>query len=234
MAEFLTTLGTTARIEQIISKAQERIVLISPFVRWSDILFRRLREADERGIPVVFVYGKEELRADQRQLLDQLNHLSLYFCPNLHAKCYFNEQQLLISSLNLYEASERNREMGVVFLRHEAVYREAEAEARSILAASELKSGAPATFVEPPKIQRKIVPMETRERRANDCGHCVRCGGSIPLNRNEPLCAEHEASWAIWGNLDYGEKYCHLCGAETPTTKRYPLCEPCFRKSNSL
>lgn len=245
MAEFLTTHGTTARIEQIISKARERIVLISPYLHWSKILYERLVEADRRGIPIVFVYGDKALRSEQQTKLDQLDHLSLYFCPNLHAKCYFNEQQLIISSLNLYEYSERNnREMGVVFSRNEAVYKEAVEEVQSILEASELQSGESATLVDRPAAsaaRQSSAPFGDDRRpanrfrgRADTGGYCIRCRDRIPLSPESPLCDEDEYIWAVFGNWDYEEKYCHKCGAEVATCKARPLCDKCFWMPNSV
>lgn len=228
MAEFLTTHGTIARIEQIISKARERIVLLSPYLRWSDILYQRLREADQLGIPIVFVYGKAELRPDQRKLLDKLEHLSLYFCASLHAKCYFNEQQMVISSFNLYEASEKNREMGIALERNESIYREAQLEAQSILAASQLKAGKPATLVEPPKPKCESVSPPARQRSPGKSGFCLRCAIAIPLNRNKPLCPDCYATWALFENPDFEEKFCHECGEPTRSSMRRPLCDRCF------
>lgn len=230
MAEFLTTHGTTARIEQIIAKARERIVVISPYLQWSRILYERLVEADRLGVPIVLVYGKRELDNDQQELLEQLDNLSLYYCENLHAKCYFNEQQLVISSLNLYAYSERNnREMGVVFSRTEGVYRDAVMEAQSIVEASVLEFGEPVTLIESPTVRHRAPTARHLERRPRNRGYCIRCGESIPLDRERPLCAEHEKIWAVWANWDYEEQYCHQCRAQVPTTKGRPLCDQCFR-----
>jgi phosphatidylserine/phosphatidylglycerophosphate/cardiolipin synthase-like enzyme len=39
----------------------------------------------------------------------------LYFSKNLHAKCYLNEDKMIIASMNLYEFSQQNnREMGIL------------------------------------------------------------------------------------------------------------------------
>ena len=245
MVEFLTTLGTTARIEAIIAKARERIVLVSPFVNWSRLLYDRLCEADQRGIPIVFVYGKNALHPDQQDLLERLGHLSLYYCANLHAKCYFNEQELIISSLNLLEYSERNnREMSVVFSKHEKVYAEAVAEVQLILKASELESGESATLVDHPvpRAPRQTSssfgddrrPTNRSRGRADTGGYCIRCRDRIPLSREAPLCDEDESIWARFGIWDYVEKFCHQCGAEASTCKARPFCEKCFWTSNSL
>lgn len=47
-----------------------------------------------------------------------ISNLLLYSHPNVHCKCYLNENYLLITSMNMYEYSEENnREMGVLFSR---------------------------------------------------------------------------------------------------------------------
>jgi phosphatidylserine/phosphatidylglycerophosphate/cardiolipin synthase-like enzyme len=227
MADFLTTSGTTTCIEELITKAKKRIVLISPYLKWSQILFERLVEADRRGVKIVIVFGKEDLRTEQRQRINQLANLSLYYYENLHAKCYFNELQLVVSSMNLHEFSERNnREMSVRVWASDRVYKDAVAEAESIIQAAELAQG-------------EHVSVASRERaraneaRAIDCtgGHCIRCKKSIPLDKERPFCFECFAIWAGWENWDFEERFCHVCGSGANTSRRYPLCSDCFRRA---
>lgn len=53
-----------------------------------------------------------------KQKLKSIDNLNLMNHPNVHAKCHYNENYLLIASMNLYEYSEiNNREMGVLFHR---------------------------------------------------------------------------------------------------------------------
>lgn len=228
MSEFLTTSNTLAHIELVITKAQERIVLISPYLRWSDNLYDRLREADKRDVQILFIYGKEELAPRERAKLDKLENLSLYFCSKLHAKCYFNEHHMVISSMNLYEPSEKNREMGIAVERTEFLFKEAQAEAQSILAASVLKAGKPVTLVEPYRPKRHAASSATQQRLADKSGFCLRCAATIPLNRSKPLCPDCFATWAFFGNSDFEEKFCHECGESTRSSMRRPLCDRCF------
>jgi phosphatidylserine/phosphatidylglycerophosphate/cardiolipin synthase-like enzyme len=47
--------------------------------------------------------------------LEDLKYVRLYFSKNLHAKCYLNENKIIIASMNLYEFSQvNNREMGIL------------------------------------------------------------------------------------------------------------------------
>ena len=44
-----------------------------------------------------------------------MKNLELRFCENLHAKCYFNENLMVLTSMNLHQFSQsNNREMGVL------------------------------------------------------------------------------------------------------------------------
>jgi len=115
MAEFLTTTGAEHYIEDIVSNAHNRLVLICPYLKLSKTWLERLRDADRRNVKIFIVCGKEELKSDVRKQLQQLKNLELFFFENLHAKCYFNEERMVITSWNMYDSShEKNREMGIL------------------------------------------------------------------------------------------------------------------------
>ena len=151
MPQFLTTSGTSHLIESIIIKAKTDLVLITPYLKLSRILFERLTEANNRNVRIRLVYGKSELHPNEKRQLEALTNLELLFLENLHAKCYLNESVLVVSSMNLYEFSEKNnREMGIVLTKQEDVecFADALAEAHSIMAAAQVVSvpkGVPAT-----------------------------------------------------------------------------------------
>lgn len=64
---------------------------------------------------LLLIYGKTELSSNEKMKITSLENVEVYFCKNLHAKCYHNEETLIISSMNLCEFSERNnREMGML------------------------------------------------------------------------------------------------------------------------
>ncbi|MCC2548458.1 phospholipase D-like domain-containing protein [Hymenobacter sp. BT175] len=153
MPQFLTTSGTSHFIEEIIKKAKKELVLITPYLKLSRILSERLAEANQRGVHVKLVYGKSELKPSEKKQLDTFSNLSLLYLENLHAKCYYNESTLIVSSMNLYEFSEKNnREMGIVLTRREdsTCFADALAEAQSIIAAARVVS-EPKSAGEPTK-----------------------------------------------------------------------------------
>jgi len=114
MAKFLTTAGTAYFIEQLTINASSNLILVTPYLQLSKNIIDRLKDADQRGIHLTLIYGKDKLKAKQRNTLNSLDNISIFFCQNLHAKCYCNEKDLIISSMNLYEFSEKNnREMSI-------------------------------------------------------------------------------------------------------------------------
>ncbi|MCK6600600.1 MAG: phospholipase D family protein [Bacteroidetes bacterium] len=116
MPELLTTLGISHSIEKLIREAEDEIILVTPYIKLSRNLYERLKQASSRGIEVSIVYGKSDLDKKQSDLLAELENLNLFYLDKLHAKCYLNENRLIIGSMNMHEYSEReNSELGVEF-----------------------------------------------------------------------------------------------------------------------
>lgn len=139
MAKFLTTVGNSYFIEQIVLNAESSLTIVTPYLKISQTLLDRLRDADRSGIKISLIYGKNELLEKEKKSLYELGNLEIFFCQNLHAKCYHNENELVISSMNLHEFSEKNnREMGILIERTNDVdiFRETLKEIESIKNAS--------------------------------------------------------------------------------------------------
>lgn len=114
MVKFLTTIELSYQILQIIKTADREIILVTPYIKLSANLKDNLAEANRKGKEITLIYGKSALSKEEKAFLDNLDNLSIYFHENLHAKCYFNEFSMLITSMNLYEFSEKqNKEFGV-------------------------------------------------------------------------------------------------------------------------
>ena len=115
MAEFLDTTAVSYRIERLLKSAQQRIVLISPYLKLRPRIRELIEDAVRRGVSVRVVYGKKEDCGGADQLRE-VRGVEITFCKNVHAKCYLNEHTGIITSLNLYDFSEaKNQEMGVLF-----------------------------------------------------------------------------------------------------------------------
>lgn len=139
MARFLTTKevdtnrNDKAKSERVIRGAQERLVLKSPYLKLHQLVVERLGDAARRGVEIRLVCREGDLKDAQRAQLMALPRVQLFFMEHLHAKCYANERRLVLTSMNLYDASGKIREMGVSCEVGQELYRDAMAEAESII-----------------------------------------------------------------------------------------------------
>lgn len=140
MAKFLNTSATNYFLEEMIKDAKDRLILISPFLQLNDRIKELLADKNRLKIDVRIVYGKNELQPEEINWLNELSYVRTSFCPNLHAKCYMNEELCIITSLNLYEFSQvNNNEMGILIYRSEdsELYRDAYEESQRIIRISD-------------------------------------------------------------------------------------------------
>ena len=251
MARFLNTSKAYAEIEDIIDKAESRVVLISPYIQISESLLGRLKDIDSRNIRIVLVCkGKgmnPRMRAELKQL-EHLNNLQLIKLDNLHAKCFYNEQSMVITSLNLYDYSQQNnREMGIFLSLKEDrdVFNDAVKEAEFIIrSASQISSPSILGVAKPSTTSIKVKTTKRISRRkskglieskiinvlnnvfGNNQGHCIRCGKDMPFNKKSPYC--HECFTGGFVSKSSKEFHCHKCGGKAKTSWVKPLCESCF------
>jgi len=118
MAKFLRTTGINYVLEEIVTTAKERVLLVSPYLQLNARIREVLSDGYRPDVDVRIIYGKRELDAPERQWLNGAPHIRTSFCQNLHAKCYLNENLCVITSLNLHLFSQQNNnEMGVMIKR---------------------------------------------------------------------------------------------------------------------
>jgi HKD family nuclease len=236
MAEFLTTRGTSYNIETIIMEAKMHLIFVTPFLQISKTLFERLKDASKRGVVIKIVYGKDELKPNERNSLAEIKNVQLYYHENLHAKCYFNEKKMVITSMNMYQFSENtNREMGILIdaVKEAELFKNAEKESLSIIEHSEI--------IPLKKIDRSYSNGNSSKVSENKSsisvkapkqGYCIRCETRIPFDPSKPFCKDCYSSWAVYQNPTYKENVCHCCGEYTDETinLKEPLCINCENK----
>lgn len=230
MAEFLTTNGTSYQIEQIILEAKKELFLLTPFMKLSKTFYERLKDASQRGVIIKIVYGKDELKPNEKNSLAEIENLELFFFENLHAKCYFNEDDMVITSMNMYEFSEKtNREMGVHIQRDndKDLYNKAINEAKSIISSSER--------VDLRRTKRKLNKeehgsVESRKVKKDIRGYCIRCQVRINFDPSKPYCPSCYSAWSYYQNPNYKETVCHGCGEYGPSSLADPICPVCEKE----
>lgn len=227
MSEFLTTRGVSDRLEQIIRNADEHLILISPYLQIDEDLKELIQEKDRSGrINIYVIYGKIEPNASERRWLGSLSKVHISFRKNLHAKCYLNENHVLLTSMNLYEFSEKNNdEMGLIVSRAEepALYSKISKEVVRLRENSEARKFGAGT---------NASSRESRKRteKTNLGGFCIRGGEDIALDPKKPYCKACFRSWDRFKDDSYVEKYCHRCRKQRKSTMSKPVCRSCRRK----
>ncbi|MBB6481522.1 phospholipase D family protein [Spirochaeta isovalerica] len=232
MAEYLTTTGASAGIERIIRTAKERIIICSPFLKISKIFYERLLEADNKNVEIFIIYGKSELNEDEYDKITNLNNIYLYYLHELHAKCYANENSMIITSMNFFEFSqENNREMGIFIDRKKDkdLFEDALDELRAIrdLAEEERIEGWGQSRGFKTE-NNKRYRYNTNEEHLK--GFCIRCRDRITIATDYPYCDKCYSVWVQFQNPLYEENYCQKCGRQNNSTKERPLCFSCYKE----
>ena len=234
MAEFLTTTGVSYRLEEIIKSSTERLILISPFLRVNERIKELLEDKDRLKIDVRVIYGKNELQPEENNWLESMTSIRTSFCKNLHAKCYLNENEALLTSMNLYEFSQiNNNEMGILVSREQEpeLYNEILQESMRIIRVSEEIRVTVARVQTSENIKERPAgrkPRTTPQKPSG--GFCIRCNSALAANPAQPYCKPCYASWRRYENKEYEEKHCHTCGAEYASTLLKPVCYACYKK----
>jgi len=233
MAVFLTTNGTSYQIETIIIDAKSELTLVSPYLQLSKTFFERLKDASNRKVKIKIIYGKDDLKPNEKNSLAELGNIELYFFENLHAKCYFNEKDMVITSMNMYEFSEKNnREMGVHINRIDdaSLFEKAKNETFSIIQSSEIIKLARTDRQFYKEKNPQIENSSGKNYKKPVRGYCIRCEVRIPYDIERPYCKDCYSSWVQYSNADYKENVCHSCGEFETTSMSKPVCYDCFKK----
>ena len=238
MTEFLTTAGISHRLDDIIKSAKDRLVIISPFIRVNPLIKHLLEDRNRFNIDIRVIYGKNELHPEENNWLESMASIRTRFCKNLHAKCYLNENEALLTSMNLYEYSQSNNyEMGILVSRKNdlELYNKIDEESKLLWRLSEEISVTVAK-VEATEAAKRDSGAKVAQKRAQPAsetpknGFCIRCKADLPAKPTQPYCRSCFAMWNRFKNESYEEKYCHTCGKSHAATLLKPLCSTCFRK----
>lgn len=117
MAVFLDTPAISNELLKIIKEAKETLILISPYLQTTELIKDRIVTKDSTCDlnEFLIIYGKSELKSDEKEWIGNIKSLSLVEKKSLHAKVFLNEEKAIICSMNMYQFSQQNNiEMGVL------------------------------------------------------------------------------------------------------------------------
>src|SRR6478752_6740208 len=140
MAKFLNTTGVSYHLEELVKKTKEKLILISPYLQFNDRIKEHIHNLNIQKKDIRIIYRENKLHPDENNWLQSQIGVRTSICKNLHAKCYLNEREAVITSMNLYEFSQlNNNEMGIYITKEDdlQLYEATLQEAQRLLTISE-------------------------------------------------------------------------------------------------
>ena len=190
----------------IFDEAQERIVVVSPWIKLWGVAKLALQRANERDVKIRFIVRKEAKLATNEDMGWLLrNNVEVYQVKRLHAKIYFNENTVLLSSMNLHETSARTGlDFGIT-----------------------LQAAPEQEFVRE-FADKNIMALATKWGQIRR-GHCIGCRKSIELDIGKPHCRSCHDERELHEGRGHPENYCHSCGEPSEMISLgAPLCATCW------
>lgn len=210
MVKFLKTYDIASELTKIIDDSKEKLVLISPYFNIPKTFADRIMNKSN-SITIDVVY--RELSPDGEAFLQKLKNVNVYSCDYLHAKCYFNEKNAIIASLNLYEESLKNYEMGILIENSDAdLFKFFLEEANQIIKASNIQFS-----------------LKSGKSSSEKSGFCINCKSQIELKLKKPLCIKCYDVWRKTMDPEFRGKFCHICGNEFFGTFNKPAHTKCSK-----
>jgi phosphatidylserine/phosphatidylglycerophosphate/cardiolipin synthase-like enzyme len=228
MAKFLDTTGVSYHLQQLINKANEKLVIISPYLKINDRIKQSLEDKNRMKIDIRVVYGKNELQPEENNWLKSMTSIRSSFCKDLHAKCYLNETEAILTSMNLYEFSQvNNNEMGIYIDKalDADLYKDVLDEVQRLIRNSD-------------EIVVTVEKAKSKEKQKGEKGggYCIRTGVEIPFNVEKPMSYDAFKAWSKYSDAEYPEKYCHFSGessnGETSVSK--PILKKNWKKAKEV
>ncbi|MDD1685575.1 RDD family protein [Methanoregula sp.] len=164
MVKFVNGAMSYGAITEIINGAHDELYIVAPYLKIPQQTKNYIKNVDTRGIKFIVISRAEnntQRNVDENdiQFLRGLISADVRVCENLHAKCFINENEGLITSMNLHEHSQAyNWEMGIRFTKNEdlAIYDATFDEVQMIVKQS--KENPKIKFVNPAARSQKFTP----------------------------------------------------------------------------
>ena len=113
MVEFLSTQLASHEFENLIKNAKEHLYIICPHIETSESLIEFLKSKLDQKVKVILIHRTGNISQSERQRWLDLKNVSLRHLPNLNAKCVFNEESMIIGSLNILDKfAQHSRDTG--------------------------------------------------------------------------------------------------------------------------
>ena len=235
MAKFLNTSGVSYHLEELIKNTKDKLILISPYLQFNQRIKENIAGLTLLKKDIRIIYRENKLAPDENNWLSQQIGVRTSLLQNLHAKCYLNEDEAIITSMNLYEFSQvNNNEMGIYISRNNdpELYKSVVEEAERLLRISEEIRVTVHKLATAPKEPSNTKPSNDQK----PLGYCIRTAVKIPFNIEKPFSTDSFKEWDRYKKKDYPEKFCHFSGEPShgETSFEKPILKKNWKKAREI
>jgi hypothetical protein len=216
--EILTTPQITSKIIDIIEKAEEYCFVVSPyFDPWiqSKISFEY---ASNKKKKIIFFFRHNQKKEDIDSIKEfhDKSHFDIVFINNLHAKIYVNENEALITSMNLTDyAQANNHEIGVL-IKNKKKLNEIKDIIDKIFRTGKVSNIGNKYY----KLLNNNLFFE------KEISYCTNCGDPRIKIKNYYYC-ENCTEKNRKGEISLLTQYCYLCGEKLAKNGDKSVCPRC-------
>ena len=233
--------------------ARRQLVLVSPYNDFSVNLSNAVKQAAQR-VNVIAVCRSDQDQKEKAHL-DWLTGIGaqVHLVERLHSKIYLNEEQAIVTSMNLLKGSAVDSKEIAFLIQDAGTHAEILGYVEQRLLANARPYRPPASQPRPsgssarPAAQPrpstpgrpeadgllafagKAVLGMLKRGMEREQAHCIRCGSGIDFDQDRPLCEDCYKKWAVYKDPNYPERQCHRCGGKHKTSFARPLCRECYR-----
>lgn len=200
---------------ELIDRSNRHAILVSPYVKLWGMLEQTLERAKNRGTRLTFFLRAEAKVGDLANGLHRKYGAEVVTLKDLHAKLFVGDTRAIVSSMNLYDASQsKNFELAMMFEQKPDVDR-----IRRECVDEGLRQLTPIARFEgafKADVAAEQARLAELERQFESLGHCVMCGIRVELERKvKPYRVRCTNCYSRDPDMDqYREhtKRCFLCG----------------------
>jgi phosphatidylserine/phosphatidylglycerophosphate/cardiolipin synthase-like enzyme len=206
---FLENHEVTDHIVKLVQNAKEELIIITPYLNLNARMRGALNEAKSNGAKISVYYRLEERKlkknaADIKFFTDEIGAEMVYI-ERLHSKLYLNENNAVMSSMNMVAGSQNDSQEIGIFTDEDKLWRQFKHYSDDMY-----KRQTKVDYV--PEVK---TPKTRKSKPKTASGYCIRTGEEVPFNLKRPFSDKAFKSWNRFKNSEFKEKYCHFSGEES-------------------
>ena len=224
---FLENHEVTDHIVKLVQNAKEELIIITPYLNLNARMRSALLEAKGNGAKISVYFRLEERKLKKNaadiQFFTHDIGAEMVYIERLHSKLYLNENNAVMSSMNMVSSSQNDSQEIGIFTDEDKLRRQFKHYSEDMY-----KRQTKVDYV--PEVK---APKARKNKPKTASGYCIRTGEEVPFNLEKPFSDKSFKLWNRFKNQEFKEKYCHFSGEESngQTTFSRPILKKNWTKA---